>query len=130
MLPLVQRIINDILHNDKLVARLQPEQDRLDRQKRSLAWPERQRRYHVSEDLGVAERELQEGMIELQLLGVALLDPEVGRVGFPTLVNNRRAFFSWKPSDEGVHFWHFAEENIIRPIPSAWLKEISLSAKH
>jgi hypothetical protein len=130
MLPLIQRVIGDILHNDKVIARLQPEQDRLDRQKRSLAWPERQRRYHVSEDLAVAERELQEAMIELQLLGVALLDPEVGRVGFPTLVNNRRAYFSWKPADEGVHFWHFAEESIIRPIPSAWLKEISLSAKH
>jgi hypothetical protein len=130
MLPLVQRIIGDFLQSQKVVDRLAPEQDRLDRQRRELAWPERQRRYQVREELSVAERELQEAMIELQVLNVALLDPETGRVGFPTLVNNRRAFFSWKPADEGLHFWHFAEESIIRPIPSAWLKEISLISKH
>src|ERR1044071_9040368 len=85
MLPLVQRVVGDFLQNQKVVDRLAPEQDRPGRQKRSLAWPERRRRYEVREELTAAERQLQEAMIELQVLGVALLDPETGRVGFPTL---------------------------------------------
>jgi hypothetical protein len=60
---------------------------------------------------------------------VVLLDDLQGRVGFPTLVNNRRAYFSWHPGEEGLHSWQFADEDIARPIPMAWLKEISFSGK-
>jgi hypothetical protein len=130
MLPLVQRIVDDILRNQKSLERLVPEQDRLDRKRRSLPWPERQRRYQVREDVTIAERDLQEALTELQILGVSLLDPELGRVGFPTMVNNRRAYFSWRPGDEGLRHWHFIGENVCRTIPAAWMKEISLSSKN
>ncbi len=129
MLPLIQRIVEDVLHNQQVVERLQPEQDKLERQRRNLAWPERQRRYQLRDDLDRAENTLQENLEEMQTLGVALLDPDVGRVGFPTLVNDRRAFFSWRPGEEGIHSWHFAAESVCRPIPSSWLREISLSGK-
>lgn len=129
MLPLVQRIVDDILVGQRLLQRLVPEQEKLDRQKRVLAWPERQRRYAISEDVAQAEGGLQDALTELRELGVVLLDGDQGRVGFPTLVNNRRAYFSWHPGEEGLHSWQFADENITRPIPLAWLKEISLSGK-
>ena len=74
MLPLVQRIVDDILLHQKTLLRLSPEQDRLDRQRRSLAWPERQRRYQVREDVLTAENGLQTALHELQELGVVLLD--------------------------------------------------------
>src|SRR2546422_4983525 len=110
MLPLVQRIVDDILQNQKALERLSPEQDRLDRQRRSLAWPQRQRRYQLREELSGAEHGLQEAFTELQGLGVALLNPDEGRVGFPTRVNDRPAFFSWRPGEE-LRFWHFAEDS-------------------
>ena len=125
MLPLVQRIVDDVIANQKVVDRLQPEQERLDRQKRDLAWPERQRRYDLLEQLTTATQKLQSAVDELQELSVAMLDPHQGRVGFPTLVNNRRAFFSWQAGEEGLNSWHFAEESVFRPIPAAWLKELS-----
>jgi len=65
----------------------------------------------------------------MQVLGLTLLDAEIGRVGFPTLVNDRRAYFSWRPGEEGLHSWHFAEESMCRPIPSAWRNEITLARK-
>jgi hypothetical protein len=129
MLPLVQRIVEDIRDRQAALTRLEPEQARLDRQKRALTWPERQRRYQLQEDMQRAERELHEVRDELAGLCVALLDDEIGRVGFPTMVNNRRAYFSWQLGEEGLHSWHFAEENANRPIPAAWLKELAVAAK-
>ena len=124
MLPLVQRIVDDYLRLQHNLFRLQPEEARLDRQRRDLAWPERQRRYEVKEQLAAAETAMQHAVEELGNLGVVLLDAELGRVGFPTMVNNRRAYFSWRLGEEGLHSWHFAEEEVVRPIPAAWLKEI------
>ena len=129
MLPLVQRIVDDILTRQKAVDRLQPEEECLDRKKRVLAWPERRRRYEVKDELVRADHDLQVALGELRELGVQLLDAEQGRVGFPTMVNNRKAFFSWHPGEDGLHSWQFADEDSTRPIPLAWLKEISLTGK-
>jgi len=132
MLPLVQRVADDIVVNHKTIDRLQPEQERLDRQKRDLVWLERQRRYQVHEEIDRADNRLQAALEELHELGLTLLEPEIGRIGFPTLVNDRRAFFSWQPGEESLRSWHFAEETACRPIPSTWWKvtETSLSGKN
>jgi len=122
MLPLVKHVIADILQQQTALTRLQPEQERLDRQRRQLAWPARQRRYQVREEVAAAERELQAALAELAALGVTLLDCDTGRVGFPTIVNDRRAYFSWKPGEEGIRTWHFVEEAASRPIPASWIK--------
>ena len=55
-------------------------------------------------------------------LGVALLDVDAGRIGFPTLVNKRRAFFSWLPGEETLSFWQYADDGERRPIPASWTK--------
>lgn len=127
MLPLVQRIVNDILASQKSLRHLQPEEEALDRKKRVLAWPERQRRYQVKDELASADLCLQDALTELRELGVTLLDGDQGRVGFPTMVNNRRAYFSWHTGEDGLHSWQYADEDLTRPIPLAWLKEISFS---
>jgi hypothetical protein len=129
MRPLVQRILEDILKRTQALAALEPERSKLDRQKRNLAWPDRQRRYQLQDALAKAERDLGEVQDELAGLGVVLFDDEIGRVGFPTMVNNRRAFFSWQLGEDGLHNWHFAEEEASRPIPAAWLKELSVAGK-
>jgi hypothetical protein len=126
MLRLVQRVVADILHQQTIIIRLQPEQNHLDRHRRELTWPKRQRRYQVREEVANAERELEGALAELQSLGVALLDGDTGRVGFPTIVNDRRAYFSWKPGDEDVHSWHFAEDSTLRPIPQSWLRHVDV----
>src|SRR5436309_3277828 len=93
MLPLVQRIVDDILVTQKALARLQPEERALDRQKRELTWPQRQRRYQLKEELAKTDLHLQGALSELRELGVVILDGDQGRVGFPTMVNDRRAYF-------------------------------------
>jgi len=131
MLPLVQRIVEDILSDQKSLERLQPEQERLERHRRDLRWPERQRRYQIQEEITGLERRLQDAASELQGLALALLDARAGRIGFPTIVNDRRAYFSWRPGEDTIRSWHFAEETACRPIPASWLKvgDISLTGK-
>ena len=102
MLPLVRSIISDIVRLVNRVTAIEPEKERLDRHRHDLVWLERQRRYQLTDELDRAIAELQHARVELDALAVVLLDAELGLVGFPTLVNNQRAFFSWKPGEEGV----------------------------
>ncbi len=124
MLPLVQRIVEDVVSQQRVLARLRPEKLRLDRQRRTLAWPERWRRYELQEEIANAEQWLEEALAELEVLGVILLDVHNGQVGFPTMVNNQRAFFSWRPGEPGLDSWHFATETARRPVPATWTKPI------
>jgi hypothetical protein len=122
MLPLVERVVNDVLHYRRGLAHLRCEQLRLDHLRRTLAWPERCRRYQVHEEVALAERGLQEALAELASLAVVLLDADVGRVGFPTRVNNREAFFSWQVGEATINHWHFPEDTTRRLIPASWAK--------
>jgi hypothetical protein len=127
MLTLVERIVSDIGHARQDLTEMLPEQDRLDRQKRVLSWPERSRRYLLRDEIAAREDSLQDALAELDHLGIELLNPESGRIGFPTLVNHRKAYFSWQPGDETVQFWHYAGETERQPIPAGWSKVVNLS---
>jgi hypothetical protein len=126
MLPLVQQIASDIVNSRLTMERLHPEEERLDQERRSLDWPGRHRRYEIKEEIGKAEKEREIALAELHNLGLALLDEPEGRIGFPTMVNNRRAFFSWRLGEKGLQTWRFADEDVDRPIPPSWLQELSL----
>jgi len=103
MLPLIRQIVSDLLASRQGLSRLQPEEDRLHKIRRTLTWPERERRYAIQEELAKLDREFKEALSEMEGLGVALLDPEQGRIGFPTKVNGKKAFFSWRPGEDGLH---------------------------
>ena len=120
MLPLVKSIVADIVTTRAALDQLAPEQERLDRQRRDLAWQERERRYQVSEDIRSAERTLSAAAAELTALGVNLLDDSAGEVDFPTKVNGRSAAFSWRLGEDRVGHWHYSGEATRRPIPADW----------
>jgi hypothetical protein len=122
MLPLVGRIVADIMHRHEQLARLRPEQVDLDRRRHTLAWPQRSRRYQVQEEVTAVEKELRQAHTELESLGVAVLHPASGLVGFPTIVNDRRAFFSWRPGEEDVLYWNFAGDPARHAVPASWTK--------
>jgi hypothetical protein len=120
MVPLVQRIVQDVLETCQELARLQPEQDQLDSQRRSLPWPARSRRYQLREEIAIQEQHLGEALNELESLGVVFHDQAKAQVGFPTLVNGRKAFFSWRLGEDTLKHWHFAGEKLRRVIPPTW----------
>jgi hypothetical protein len=126
-LPLVKRIMADLVASQRCLSQLTPEQERLHRQRRELGWSERSRMYNVREQIALAEQSLQEAVAELAALGAVVIDSEFGRVGFPTVVNGRRAYFSWQTGEEGIQFWHFPEEERRRPVPATWLKSANVN---
>ena len=121
MLPLVRSILADIRTYHVRLNELNPEQDRLERNRRTLNWGERDRRYNISEDIRVAETNLSTAVGELGDLGVELVDVEAGAIDFPTRINGRSAAFSWQAGEEAVGFWHYKGEGTRRPIPADWL---------
>jgi hypothetical protein len=127
MLPLVQQIANDLVTSQRAIGTLHPEEERLDRGRHSLDWPGRKRRYEIKEELAKAEKEQGVARAELRDLGLVVLDELEGRIGFPTMVNNRQAYFSWQLGEEALHHWRFADEDTDRPIPASWRKELSLT---
>src|SRR5438093_12286457 len=72
MLPLVRRVVTDLVQHGRRLAELRPEQERLDRHRRDLAWPERARRYELREAIALSEQIVQEANAELEVLGVVL----------------------------------------------------------
>jgi hypothetical protein len=122
MLPLVGRIVADIMHGHEQLGRLRPEQAHLDRQRVTLAWPERFRRYQVQEEIAAVEKELLLAQAELESLGVAVLHGPSGLVGFPTIVNDRRAFFSWRPGETDVVYWNFVGDPVRHEVPESWTR--------
>src|SRR5262249_25342724 len=118
MLPLVRHIVADILEVEKQLGTMLWERGSLDRHRRDLSWPERQRRYFLPDEATKLEQRRKDAVVELKELGVQVLDGAHGRVGFPTIVNTRPAYFSWRPDEDDVSFWHFAgDDDRRRPIP-------------
>jgi hypothetical protein len=128
MLPLVQQIASDIVKSHQAIIQLQPEEERLDSFRRNLNWPMRKRRYEIKEELAKADKDLEVAHSELRELGVVVLNELEGRIGFPTMVNNRPAYFSWHHGDTALRHWVFADEEAERPIPASWLKELGVAS--
>ena len=122
MLPLIKSIVTDIVNSRRALNKLTPEQERLDRQRRELAWQERQRRYQISDEIAAAEKAWAAAVGELNGLGITLVDDEAGEVDFPTKVNGRTAAFSWLLGEDALRHWHYADEDSRRPIPADWDK--------
>ena len=129
MLPLVRHIVDDLLSCHRRLNQLLPEKDRLDRQRRSLAWPERSRRYSLQEQIALEENNAEQARGELESLGLALVDLDLCLIGFPTMVNNRKAYFSWRPNEETISYWHFADDTDRRLIPSSWTRTTELRTR-
>lgn len=122
MLPLVQSIVTDVIAARRALDALVPEQERLDRNRRELAWQERQRRYQITDEIAAAERRWATAVGELTELGVALVNDETGEVDFPTKVNGRLAAFSWLVGEPELKHWHYADDEVRRAIPTEWEK--------
>jgi hypothetical protein len=121
MLPLVGRIADDLITISRRMDALRIERACLADSRRGLSWPQRRRRYQLEEDLESAETERRVLFQELDTLGVAVLNAGRGLVGFPTMVNQRRAFFSWQPGEADLGFWQYAGELARREIPPDWI---------
>lgn len=124
MLPLVSRIGLDLLELRRQLLPLEAECQRLERVRRTLDWPSRQRRYRLQDDLVQLSSRVQDALAELAELGLVDLGVSEIRLGFPTIVNQRKAYFVWVPASPQLEFWQFEDERQLRPIPREWLETV------
>jgi hypothetical protein len=62
------------------------------------------------QDLLTESRQLDEYIEELENLGVVLRSAQDGIVDFPTLVEDKTAFFIWRMGEAEIAFWHWPTE--------------------
>ena len=129
MLPLVRSIVQDIIDKKQQLTHLSGEQDVLDRERRSLTWESRRRRYSVSDELNTASKAYSAAVGELSQLGVSLVDDAAGSVDFPTRINGRQAAFTWQMGEDGVRYWRYSGEEQRRPIPTDWQQGTALRSR-
>lgn len=129
MLPLVRSIVVDIRGHHQKLNQLNPEQDRLERNRHSLDWTERSRRYSIHDEIRLSEKNLANAVSELDALGVTLVNPDSGQVDFPTRINGRSAAFTWHFDEEAVGHWHYSGEPQRRPIPNDWQQGTPIRAR-
>ncbi len=105
-LPLVKRIVGDILIKGKKLKFLLKEEDAQDVERRAGA---------LEEEIGVL-------MAELEALGCFFKDWnfEIGLVDFPALIEGREVFLCWRSDEENISWYHPVEEGYAsrQPIPT------------
>ena len=114
MLPLVQRIVEDLVEAQQRLSKLEPESENLDRHRHDLVWAERERRYHIQQELVDTSRSVQAAIDELNKLGLSVVDTLKGRIGFPTRVNGKQAVYSWQPGEDQLQYWNYLGEETRR----------------
>lgn len=102
-LPLVQRIVGDIVAQHKRVSNIEAQCDATDPALAGEALDELRARYLTEID---KLRELAE---ELTAIGVELKDWRRGLVDFLTIHQDREAYFCWRLGEERVEYWHDLE---------------------
>lgn len=96
-LPLVTRIVRDIVNTHERAAQLQAKIDSLPRAKDVSG---------LQSQLDTAVNELQEYVDELTSIGVELKDYETGLVDFPGRHQGRDVYLCWRLGEEKIAHWH------------------------
>ncbi len=112
-LPLVRRIVVDIVNQYCMLLEVQKEYQDLLRQGPSDALEAARDRRQT-----VAGR-LTELTDELEAIGCELKDFETGLVDFPAVLDGREVYLCWKLGEETIGFWHEVLEGFAgrRPLP-------------
>ena len=104
-LPLVERIVQDILHVGRKVRDYQEQFESLQIQGNST------QSESTMADLAKAREKYRDFCRELSALGCRLGDEISGTVEFPAVVNGRGVVLSWRPGESEVTHWHDPGKN-------------------
>ena len=108
MLPLVKRIVADIVALSEELDRRQYRLDRLgngpkgdqDNTHGSKEWDQ------IEQEIDADEDRLEEYVSELTVLGVELQDAGIGEVDFRTQIDGQDAYLCWRLGETEVAHWH------------------------
>jgi len=112
-LPLVRRIVGDIVKTHGLILRLQAEMDQASGREQATA------QGHLDESVG----RLEDFVDELSEVGCELKDYQVGLIDFIGRHESRDVYLCWKLGEEQIAYWHELNAGFGGRQPIATLKE-------
>ena len=103
-LPLVRRIVNDVVREHRLRGEKIVERDLL----AAGAGHEMAgaRLAALDREIQALGRDIEGFERELRALGIQLKDPRIGLVDFPSNLEGRRVLLCWHLGEDAVGFWH------------------------
>jgi hypothetical protein len=113
-LPLVKRIVGDVVRTHGLILRLQAELEKLSAGKEQAAAQGR---------LDEAVNHLEDYVDELTDVGCELKDYQVGLIDFVGRHQQRDVYLCWKLGEERIGYWHEIEAGYAGRQPISTLKE-------
>jgi len=125
MIPLVSSIVRDLMGLANDLDRCEEELTGLPRLN-ELDWRGRSKAYALQEQVAAISQDLRNAYLELEGLHLTLLNAETGMVGFPTLVNNRRAFFTFTLGEKSISNWCYSCDPTLRPVPKSWIRTVAM----
>ena len=127
MLPLVRRIVSDIVGEHSRFAHLQLQAKRHAEQ--TSSWEAKKALYRLHDEISASRAALRSVQEELTDLGAVLLDPVHGTAGFPTIVNGSLAYLVYQASLDDIRHWRYRDQPKLRPIPESWYSEVPLMSE-
>ena len=107
MLPLVSRIVDDLLRLDRAIKAQREQLKGVDQLAKTSEHPDYQDElFDIRGSLEEDQRLFQSCMSELTALGINPHVPFDGTVDFPTDLNRRAVRLCWQPGEERVEYWH------------------------
>lgn len=107
MLPLVRRIVDDMIRLSRSIAAQREQLRVIDELPETIDQPDyREELSDIRGSLADDEQRLANCLSELSALGLAAHLPFDGSVDFPAVVNRRRVQLCWQPDDSQVEYWH------------------------
>jgi len=119
-LPLVRRIVEDVVRQHRLWREKILELDLVASSSRADA--SRERAEELEREAQTLAREIDGYQRELEELGIQLKDRRMGLVDFPSEIGGRRVLLCWRLGESEVQFWHdadagFAGRQPLQPTP-------------
>jgi hypothetical protein len=113
-LPLVTRIVRDVVNTHRRAMQLQAKLEAISPSKDIRA---------LQEQLETMLERLQDYIHELDEIGVELKDYETGLIDFPGRHQGRDVYLCWKMGEEQVEYWHELHTGFAGRQPASTLQE-------
>ena len=111
MLPLLRRIVQDIMDHWNLIIAKRGELEALEKGPADQEHPESEAKLHeVKQDLNGMIDKINCYIKEVEGLGCFVEEFKRGIVNFPSLYHGRKVFLCWNPSEDKVTHWHELDE--------------------
>lgn len=107
MLPLVSRIVDDLLRLDRSIKAQREQLSGIDERSATIDHADyKEELTDIRGSLDYDQRKFESVLSELTSLGVSPHLPFDGSVDFPTELKRRHVRLCWQPGEERVEYWH------------------------